>query len=176
VLVHDVFEDQEGTDNCDKFATIIVKANPKPDKPSITIPNFCADATAPTVAAVQTQVGANYTINWLDAAGLPAATTPDFSSIVAGSTETFYLSVTDAATGCVSDSASFTVTVDTIPSEVLAPIADFCEGDATAKLPTSAKGYTVTWSGVTDLSQVKGATTPQNYTYTLEDPNTGCVS
>ncbi|MBO5839079.1 MAG: hypothetical protein J6R06_05330, partial [Bacteroidales bacterium] len=65
---------------------------------------------------------------------------------------------------------------DTIPSEVLAPIADFCEGDATATLPTSANGYTVAWTGNTTLSTVQGSTTPQSYTYTLTDPNTGCVS
>ena len=174
VLVHDVFEDQEGTDNCDKFATIIVKANPKPDKPSITIPNFCADATAPTVADVQSQVQ-GYTINWKTDAGLDGVE-PNFATITPGTTASYYLSVTDAATGCESDTASFSVTVDTIPSEVLAPILDFCEGDATAKLPTSAKGYTVAWTGNTTLSTVQGSTTPQSYTYTLTDPKTGCVS
>ena len=162
--------------NCQNWDSVKVIFYPKPTKPSVTIPNFCADATAPTVAAVQTQVGANYTINWLDDAGLPATTTPDFSSIVEGTTETFYLSVTDATTGCVSDSASFSVTVDTIPSEVLEDIPPFCEGSETAKLPISAKGYTVKWTGNTTLSTVQGSTTPQSYTYTLTDPKTGCVS
>jgi len=178
VLVHDVFEDQLGTDDCDKFATIIVKANPKPAKPSITIDPFCANTTAPTVAEVQSQVQ-GYTINWLDADSSVITTDPNFSSVGAGTTDTFYLNIADATTGCVSDSASFTVTVDTIPSEELEDITPFCEGDETAKLPTSDKGYEIVWNGVTDvpdLSQVKGSTTSQNYTYTLTDPNTGCVS
>ncbi|MBQ9101232.1 MAG: hypothetical protein IJY54_07660, partial [Paludibacteraceae bacterium] len=164
--------------NCQNWDAVKVILHPKPDKPSITIPNFCADATAPTVADVQTQVQ-GYTINWLDADSSVITTDPDFSSVGAGTTETFYLNIADATTGCVSDSASFTVTVDTIPSEVLEDILPFCEGSETAELPTSDKGYEIVWNGVTDvpdLSQVKGATTPQDYTYTLTDPNTSCVS
>ena len=174
VRVHDVFEDAAGSAVCDKLDSVFVIANPKPDKPSITIDPFCDGTTAPTVADVQSQVQ-GYTINWKTDAGL-AGVEPNFATITPGTTASFYLSVTDAATGCESDTASFTVTVNTIPSEVLAPIADFCEGDATAALPTSTKGYTVAWTGNTTLSTVQGATTPQNYTYTLTDPNTGCVS
>ena len=161
--------------NCQNWDAVKVILHPKPAKPSITIPNFCDGTTAPTVAEVQSQV-LGYKINWLAADSSVITTDPDFSSVGAGTTKTFYLNIADATTGCVSDSASFTVTVDTIPSEVLAPIADFCEGDATATLPTSANGYTVAWTGNTTLSTVQGSTTPQSYTYTLTDPNTGCVS
>ncbi|MBE6330467.1 MAG: hypothetical protein E7072_10215, partial [Bacteroidales bacterium] len=127
--------------NCQNWDAVKVILHPKPAKPSITIPNFCAGTTVPTVADVQSQVQ-GYTINWKTDAGL-AGVEPDFTTITPGTTASYYLSVTDAATDCESDTASFSVTVDTIPSEVLEDIPPFCEGDKTAKLPTSTKGYTV---------------------------------
>ena len=147
------------------------------DKPTVKLDDpdpFCEG----TLTSEPLKEITEYDITWYkDADTLQKTSEPVVASILASDpVKTFYYVMKDNMTGCRSDANLYSITVNAIPEETLAPISDFCQGDETAALPTSAsyevnwyKDATATTQAVTALSTLEGQTTPYAYYYTLTD-------
>ncbi|MFA6884719.1 MAG: hypothetical protein WCQ55_06395, partial [Paludibacteraceae bacterium] len=183
VRVHDNFENATGTKTCDKFDTILVVANPKPDK-TLTVPEAFCEGKLKTEPNKEIT---GYDILWY--AGPDTVTGADEPTVTSVKAEnspmTLYYVLKDKTTGCRGEANEYEIKVNAIPEETLAAIADFCEGDATAKLPDSEKGYKVKWykedkstEAEETLANLAGSTTPYTYYYTLMDASepTNCTS
>ncbi|MEP4831561.1 MAG: Ig-like domain-containing protein, partial [Cyclobacteriaceae bacterium] len=106
------------------------------------------------------------------------------------------ITLTNSSTGCVSSSATFTVTVNTIPTISLGSDPEYCEGETTGGISYSATTgspdlYSIDFADAsfTDIANqaitatplafaIPGATTDGTYaaTLTVSNATTGCVS
>ncbi|MEP4533759.1 MAG: Ig-like domain-containing protein, partial [Cyclobacteriaceae bacterium] len=106
------------------------------------------------------------------------------------------ITLTNSSTGCVSSSAAFTVTVNTIPTISLGSDPEYCEGETTGGISYSATTgspdlYSIDFADAsfTDIANqaitatplafaIPGATTDGTYaaTLTVSNATTGCVS
>ncbi len=155
-----------------------VTINPKP---AVTMSNpapVCEGQQAIITATVA--VPGTYSYNWTVPAG---ATNPgDVNSFPATIAGTYIVAVTNTATGCISDNASVTLTVNTIPTVSLNSPQP-CEGIAAqlAATPGTAASYQYVWTvpaGATNPGSVAGFSTsiPGSYTVQITNVNTGCSS
>ncbi|QKG52929.1 PKD-like domain-containing protein [Hymenobacter sp. BRD67] len=172
---------------CVGSATVAVTVNP--------LPTAVPGASVITCSGVPVTIGgapvAGLTYTWSPAIGLssPTAANPTVTltnTTGAPVTQTYTLTVTNAATSCVSV-ASVVVTVN--PAVVAVPGAGvtFCSGSS-AQLGTPAvAGFTYSWSPTTGLSSptaanptvtltnTTGAPIVTTYTLTVTNTATGCV-
>ncbi|MBR4839935.1 MAG: hypothetical protein IK005_05600, partial [Paludibacteraceae bacterium] len=184
ISFHDYFDPAMTTTPCDLNDTIIVYANPTPDK-KLTAPDpFCEGklAEAPSMSI------SGFDILWYSDEDTTKKTdAPKVAKIEASQSPlSLYYVLKDTKTGCRGDANLYKIVVNPIPEEELAAIDPFCAGSKDAKLPESTKGYTVNWytskdkgaSAETDLSKLEGSTTPYTYWYTLVDKSesTNCES
>ena len=175
IAFHDYFDPAMSTTPCDLTDTIIVYADPTPTE-TLTDPDpFCEG----TLSTEPDKTITGYKLYWYEDADTlkPMTTAPVVASTLASASQsTSYYVLVNATTGCRGEANPYTITVNPIPEEDLNPISDFCQGDATATLPTS-NSYEVNWyndanatsAAVTNLSSLQGKTTPYTYYYTLTD-------
>ncbi|MEE3485526.1 MAG: hypothetical protein VZQ98_14550, partial [Bacteroidales bacterium] len=173
IAFHDYFDPAMSTTPCDLTDTIIVYADPTPTE-TLTDPDpFCEG----TLSTEPDKTITGYKLYWYEDADTlkPMTTAPVVASTLASASQsTSYYVLVNATTGCRGEANPYTITVNPIPEEDLNPISDFCQGDATATLPTS-NSYEVNWyndanatsAAVTNLSSLQGKTTPYTYYYTL---------
>ena len=174
ISFHDYFDPAMTTTPCDLTDTIIVYANPTPEKKLKTPDPFCegklTDSPELTISG--------YDILWFsDDAATKKTDAPAVAKVKAeDSPLTLYYVLEDTKTGCRGDVNTYVVKVNPIPAEDLAAIDPFCEGSKDAKLPTSANKYTVKWTpDNTDLSALSGKEDLYEYTYTVTSAE-GCES
>lgn len=141
---------------------VVVTANPMPAAPTATNSNQCG-TQIPTAAVADPNGYTTPTFKWYAAStggtALQASTSATYTSAIAATT-TFYVSVTNPATGCESNRTPVTVTVAS-PDTVTA------KANGTAASTGSCLGSSV------NLTAVKSGTT-NNYTYTwTASPATG---
>ena len=159
VLVHDNFENDAKTTECDKTAEFIVKANPVPTVPAFTIPSFCkgqasTDATLATAAATaDLLVSASY--SFVITAPDETTTYTSFTSLLADldaleADATYTIVVTDKATGCVSEPATFDITVNPLPEALVSTdLSYMVEAGKTQTVEdaaTAETGNTLEWA------------------------------
>ena len=175
ISIHDYYDPAMTSTPCDITDTIIVYADPVPtDKLNDPDP-FCEG----TLSAEPNKSIAGYKLLWYEDADTltPMAAAPSVAStLAADSPSTSYYVLVNTTTGCRGDANPYKITVNPIPEETLQAIPEFCQGDETAKLPTS-NSYEVKWyndanassAAITDLSTLPGKTVPYTYYYTLTD-------
>ena len=133
VLVHDNIENEEGTKDCDKSASIIVKRSPKPQVPELKIPVFCEGE-----ASLSDNV--KNTLNHVSASLLGHSFTfikedETFSTMdellksmdqlkYNGSDHPYSFVITNEYTGCSSDTSSFSVSLHSKPEIIAADSID----------------------------------------------------
>lgn len=124
VLVHDNFENAEGTTECDQSASIIIQKKPKPEVPQIIIPAFCVNEASlsnnvkTAIKQMATELK-NYTYTITNENG-NYTNTEDFLSSLdqldgVGSSHTYSIVVTNNETGCSSDTTTFSTTPNSKP-------------------------------------------------------------
>ena len=152
LLTHDMYEDQEGTRKCDRADTITIYADPVPDVPTLKIPEFCEGLASQTDAVKDyinnlksSLTGYKETIE--DAEGNKY----DFTDFLSRLNElkvtdnhdfTIFLTETANNTGCVSDTAPFSVTINEIPG--VPSTEDLSYVMEEGKMQSLEKGATVT--------------------------------
>ena len=160
-------------------ATINVVVNPLPSAPTVTTPiTYCQGATASALTATGTG------LKWYTVAtgGTGSTTAPTPSTAAAGTTN-YYVSQTNATTGCEGTRAMIAVVVNPLPiaPTVTTPIT-YCLGATPSVLSatgTGLKWYTVATGGTgsttapTPSTVVAGTT---NYYVTQTNASTGCES
>ena len=160
------------TNGCNGSGTVTVTVNPLPAKPVVAASAiaYCQNATATQLSATALN---GHTLTWYNAypltSGSAAAPTP--STATAG-TVTYYVTQTNSATNCVSDTARITVTVTpAIAGNTISTDQTLCAGLPAATLtgPGVTGGtntYTYQWQQSTDggatWTAISGAT---NSTY-----------
>ena len=157
--------------------TLNVTVNPIPTL-SINSPSVCQGAPA-TLIATPT-ISGTYSYNWTVPAGV---TNPGNVSSFSVATPGIYSAIiTNTTTGCLSASASGTVSVNTNPI-VAVNGPSFCQGSSTTitAIPTIAGAYTYIWtvpSGIASPGNVSNfsSTSPGIYSVIITDPNSGCSS
>lgn len=157
--------------------TLNVTVNPIPTL-SINSPSVCQGAPA-TLIATPT-ISGTYLYNWTVPSGVTnPGNVPSFGVTTPG---IFSAVITNTTTGCVSASASGTVSVNTNPI-VTVNGPSFCQGSSTTitAIPAIAGAYTYIWtfpSGIASPGNVSNfsSTTPGNYSVIITDPNSGCSS
>lgn len=175
ISLHDYFDPAMATTPCDRTDTIIVYADPAPEETLKDPDPFCEG----TLTSEPAKTIEGYNIIWYEDADTTSKLTavPSVASTLAkDSPSTSYYVLVNKTTGCRGDANPYKIVVNPIPEETLQAIPEFCQGDATAKLPTSTS-YEVNWyndgnatsAAVTDLSSLQGKTTPYSYYYTLTD-------
>ncbi|MFL5745282.1 MAG: hypothetical protein ACJ751_11480, partial [Niastella sp.] len=161
--------------------TIVITVNPLPTV-TVNSSKVCA-GTAATITATPGEAG-TYTYVWTVPAGVPdPGNVASFTSTVAG---TYSVVITNTATGCVSASASGTVTVNALPACSITGNNNVCPGSTNTYSGAVAMS-TYSWS-ISGNATITGATNGQtvsvlannscgNFTLTLTitDAN-GCTS
>jgi hypothetical protein len=149
-------------------ATLIINALPTV---SVSAPAVCAGTTA-TVTA-NPGVAGTYTYTWTVPSGTaPANTVSTFNPTAAGQ---YSVVITNPTTGCASQSANATLTINALPS---APVITangptiFCQGGNVILSSSTANGYA--WSNQA-TSQTITVTASGNYSVTITDGN-GCTN
>lgn len=176
ISLHDYFDPVQTVTPCDITDTITVYADPVPTTKLDDPDPFCEG----TLAADPTMTISGYQIQWYEDEDTTKAMTsaPSVASTLAtDSPAEYYYALIDSKTGCRGDANLYTIVVNPIPEEMLPAIEEFCQGDASAKLPASSLSYEVNWytnatatsAAETDLSALEGKTTPYSYYYTLTD-------
>jgi hypothetical protein len=135
-------------------AAISVVINPLPSAPTVTTPvNYCKDATA--VALTATGVGLKWYTSATGGTGISTAPTPATTTV---GTTTYYVTQTNASTGCESIRSAIDVSINPIPS---APVAtspvNYCVGDI--PVPLTATGSSLKWYN-TATGGIASATAP----------------
>ncbi|MBO5864340.1 MAG: hypothetical protein J6Q59_08750, partial [Paludibacteraceae bacterium] len=116
VKVHDIFENEKGTTGCDKLDTIVVIANPVPEKTLAEVEPFCEGTLAANEAPTLTIDG--YKLHWYEDADTTKATKePSVIDKEAKEYEYFYV-LEDSKTGCKGEVNLFSFTVNPIPEAV----------------------------------------------------------
>lgn len=157
--------------------TLNVTVNPIPTL-SINSPSVCQGAPA-TLIATPT-ISGTYSYTWTVPAGVTnPGNVPSFGVTTPG---IFNAVITNTATGCVSASASGTVSVNTNPI-VTVNGPSFCQGSSTTitAIPAIAGAYTYIWtvpSGVASPGNVSNfsSNAPGIYSVIITDSNSGCSS
>lgn len=176
ISLHDYFDPTQPVTPCDITDTIIVYADPAPTTKLDDPDPFCEG----TLTSDPTMTISGYQIQWYEDEDTTKAMTsaPSVAStLAADSPAEYYYALIDSKTGCRGDANLYTIVVNPIPEETLPAIEEFCQGDASAKLPASSLSYEVNWytnatatsAAETDLSALEGKTTPYSYYYTLTD-------
>lgn len=168
-----------GTPVCESLRELIkitIKALPSTPTATTTY-NYCIGASAPTLSATGTG------LKWytVPTGGTASSTAPTPSTGSAGTT-IYYVSQTDATTGCESARLAITVNVNAYPvagttiSETSGTAAN--DGITCAGAPvtiTGTGGGTYTWStGATTAAITTSPTTTTTYTVTVS--NVGCTT
>jgi gliding motility-associated-like protein len=163
-----------GIDNGCQADPVSVKVtiNPVPSKPVATRPvSYCQDATAIPLAAT---ASAGNTLNWYNNASLVQGSTaaPTPSTATAG-TIYYYVSQTNTASGCVSDTTAIPVVINQLPVANFQLPGAICmvNGQGVAQFTnesTMPGGGTYTWN-FGDNSSTSNATNP-SHTYTSAGP------
>jgi hypothetical protein len=158
-------------------ALIAVVVNPLPAAPTVTTPvTYCQGATASALTATGTG------LLWYTVAtgGTGAATAPTPSTATAGTTN-YYVSQTNATTGCEGPRALIAVVVNALPAAptVTSPVT-YCVGATASALTATGTGllwYTVATGGTgsttapTPSTATAGTT---NYYVSQTNATTGC--
>ena len=171
---------------CQATNTVAVTVNPLPLALTGKATTICPGATAQLGEAPV----AGYIYSWSPATGLssttvanPTVTLPNTTG--APITQTYTLTVTNSATGCLS-SATVAVTVSPPPVPVPGAAATICAGGTAQLGAAPVTGYTYSWSPATGLSSstaanptvtlpnTTGAPITQTYTLTVTNLATGC--
>ena len=168
-----------GTPVCESLRELIritIKALPSAPTGTTTY-NYCVGASAPTLSATGTG------LKWytVPTGGTGSSTAPTPSTVSSGTT-IYYVSQTDATTGCESARLAITVNVNTFPvaGTTISETSGTASNDGTtcAGAPvtiTGTGGGTYTWStGATTAAITVNPTTSTTYTVTVS--NVGCTS
>ena len=154
---------------CSSTAAVAVTVNALP---VITAgPGFaiCSGTATPMISAAG---GISYT--WAPATGLSASTG---SGVIAGPSATTTYTVTGSNPAGCTNTASFTVTVNPVPTVIAAPASAICSGASAILSASGAINYS--WSPLTGLSASTGASVTASpssaITYTVTGTNSyGC--
>jgi hypothetical protein len=145
-------------------ATISVTTNPLPAAPTVTTPvNLCVGGPSTTLTATGTAL-----LWYTSLTGTGSATAPTPSTATAGTTP-YYVTQTDATTGCESQKATINVIVNPLPAAptVTSPV-NLCIGSIAS--PLTATGTNLKW--YTSLVGGTGSSTaPTPSTATLGTTN-----
>ncbi|WP_438972235.1 LamG-like jellyroll fold domain-containing protein, partial [Polaribacter sp.] len=168
--------------SCSYESTKTVTVNALPSLPTVSDISYCEGETASALTAT---AATGHTLQWYTAAtgGTASATAPTPTTTSAGTT-TYYVSQVNDTTGCESDRASITVTVNALPSLPTVSDVSYCEGEtASALTATAATGHTLQWytaaTGGTSQTSITPSTTSAGTTsYYVSQVNdtTGCES
>ena len=180
LLVHDTYEDAEGTRRCDRSDTFIVYADRVPDVPDVKIPAFCEglasenDDVKKYIKDLATSL-TGYTETIEDVAGTPS----NFSNFIDvldalsanDSPVTFSFFLQDDKTLCYSDTVTFDVNINPIPVEPNARDKDYVlEEGKTQSLAEIADvtetGYKLEWQTTTSTQTTAN---PNSYTSTVPE-------
>ena len=162
-------------------AEITVTVNSLPTAPSVTAISYCLNSTATPLSAT---ASVNCTLNWFSVAsgGTRSATSPTPTTTSAGITK-FYVSQTNALTGCEGNRAEITVTVNSLPTAPSVTAISYCLNStaipltATADTNNTLNWYTVTSAGTPSATSPTPTTTSVGTTkYYVSQTNTltGC--
>ncbi len=180
LLVHDMYEDQEGTRRCDVADTITIYADPVPDVPAVKIPEFC-EGLASENADVKKYIKdlaaslTGYTETIEDVAGTPSNLSNFIDVLDALSADdspvTFSFFLQDVNTLCYSDTITFDVKINPIPVEPNAKDKDYVlEEGKTQSLAEIADvtetGYKLEWQATTSTQTTAN---PSSYTNTVPE-------
>ncbi|WP_298948890.1 gliding motility-associated C-terminal domain-containing protein [uncultured Polaribacter sp.] len=138
-------------------AAIDVIVNDTPSSPTVTDISYCEGDTASALTAT---AATGHTLQWYTAAtgGTASSTAPTPTTTSAGTT-TYYVSQKNETTGCESDRASITVTVnDASPLPAVSDVLYCLDETATALTATAADGYSLQW--YTEETGGTASTTP----------------
>ncbi len=155
-------------ERCYGWDSILIKANPTPTA-TLTDTTICMGSLTAALMPVLSIAG--HTVTWYtDLTGTTAGgapTLPDLNSLTAD--KSYYYTVTDATTGCVSEVHEYKVTVNPEPAISDFSVAAICSGEEATLTPetsgnTIPSGTKYTWSSVTSgisgaSSEVTGETT-----------------
>jgi hypothetical protein len=141
-------------------AKMTILTNPKPAPPSVQNPVYCQnDVSAPLIA---TSVSGNSPI-WYGAnstGGIGYTVAPIPSTVVAG-TYIFYVSQRMNITGCESERAALTVTVNPMPALPVVQNVTYCQEDTPIQLVASTNaGNTLVWYGTNSTGGVGNTNAP----------------
>jgi hypothetical protein len=146
------------------LVTVII--NPRPAPPAVTNVTYCQEETALALVATP---GANQTIFWYgtnSAGGTGSTAAPVPSTLTAG-TVTYYVTQKIDATGCESNRAALTVTVNPKPTAPTAQNVTYCEGATAVPLTaTAVTGQTLYWYGTSATGGTASTTAPTPSTTT----------
>jgi hypothetical protein len=156
-------------------AAITVNVNAKPAVPTVSTPvAYCQYATATALTATGTG------LKWYTASSGGAGTASVTPSTATAGTTVYYVSQTNASTGCESDRASITVNVSSAPATpgVTSPV-NYCVGATASALTatgTSLNWYTVATGGTPATTAPTPATTASGTTiyYVSQSSAGGC--
>lgn len=129
LLVHDNVEDEEGTTDCDKSESIIIKRSPKPQVPKIEIPTFCegeaslSDNVKNTLNKISATLQ-NHSFSIIKESESFSSMEELLKSMdklkYNGTEHPYSMVVTHETTGCSSDTASFAVSLHSKPEIISA--------------------------------------------------------
>lgn len=135
--------------------SVVVAVTAKPSNPTVVAnQSYCQGATIPTLTATGTN------LKWYTTpfGGSPLGFAPTPSSATPGNT-TYFVSQTDAVTGCESDRTGITITVSATPAAPATAPANYCMGGPATPAPgTFVTGSNITWYTVPTGGT--GSTTP----------------
>ncbi|MBO7428002.1 MAG: hypothetical protein J6U08_04755, partial [Paludibacteraceae bacterium] len=174
--------DNENPSDSHCFAedSVVVKYNKKPVVPTIEIPSFCKGLVDDAVKSylnndLKTLLN-GLKADILDPSNAPVAVADLATSLnaLAAGTQTYKISVTDLATGCISEVSSFEVEVKAIPDKPSIENLDFVVSDVTDQSvkagATAATGADLHWySKKSDFPANPSTTVP---TVSLKDEAT----
>ncbi|MEE0995867.1 MAG: hypothetical protein U0L74_00605, partial [Paludibacteraceae bacterium] len=172
VKVHDIFENEKGTTGCDKLDTIVVIANPVPEKTLDEVEPFCEGTLAANEAPTLTIDG--YKLHWYEDADTAKATKePSVIDKKADEYEYFYV-LEDSKTGCKGEVNPFLFTVNAVPEELEAPdTIEYVKGVASVDISEKAgvepaEGNTLFWTE-SSAEGDDGSKTAPMHDITVED-------
>ena len=172
--------EKPASSDCFVNDSVVVKYNKKPVVPTIEIPSFCKGLVDDAVKSylnndLKTLLN-GLEADILDPSNAPVAVTDLATSLnaLAAGTQTYKISVTDLATGCISDVSSFEVVVKAIPDKPSIENLDFVVSDVTDQSvkagATAATGADLHWySKKSDFPANPSTTVP---TVSLKDEAT----
>ena len=129
---------------CSYESTKTITVNDSPSLPTVSDVSYCEGETA---SALTASAATGHTLQWYTAAtGGTASTSAPTPTTTSAGTITYYVSQVNDTTGCESDRATITVTVNALPSLPTVSDISYCEGEiASALTATAASDHSLLW-------------------------------
>jgi hypothetical protein len=141
-------------------AKLTVTVNSVPASPAVSALSYCAGVTAPALTAT---VDAGSSLKWYgtNATGGTSSTTAPTPTLTTAGIFNYYVSQSNATSGCESPRAKLAVTVNAIPDVPVVSNVALCVGGTSSALTASALGgHSLLWYGTSATGGVASGSAP----------------